>query len=312
MKRLLIDTDTATDDALALLIALKCEFAKVEAITIVAGNVDFEQEVENALYTLELSGVNYYVPVFKGCRRPLLRNLVKAEEVHGKDGMGESYFPKAKQRAEDLNALQALLDYSKRFEGELIIVALGPLTNLALASILDPNFPKRIKELYVMGGAVEAKGNITPVSEYNFFVDPEAAKIVLNSNFNLTLVDWNLCLKYGIIREEEYKEIVNLNTKGSDFYFKINRVVKEYSKKMGLEGLTHPDALAMCVALYPDIVKKKELKYVEVDLCEGLSRGMSIVDHNNILGKKGNAYICYEVDGKRFKDILMDTLRRIK
>ncbi len=307
MKRFLIDTDTATDDALALLMALKSKEVKVEAVTIVAGNVKFEQEVENALYTIELANADYYVPVYEGCKKPILRDLVTAEEVHGKDGMGESYLPKAKQRPEKMHAVNAIIRYAREFQRELTIVALGPLTNLALAITIERELPKLVKELYVMGGSV-GKGNITPVAEYNFYVDPEAAKIVLGSKFNLTLIDWELCINYGVIKDKEYEEIKSLKTKGSEFYCKITRVLREHDRKKGLEGMVHADALAMSIAINPGIAERKELRYVDIETQGELTRGMSVVAH--ISNREANALICYEANHDKFKDILIDALRK--
>src|SRR5262249_38129632 len=162
------------DDVFSLLLALRHPSARLEAITVVCGNVRFEQELENALYTVELAGRSGEVPVYPGCSRPLVGEWVGAEYVHGRDGRGDSGFPRARQRPEPRHAVDELVRRVNESPGELTILAQGPLTNLALAVRRDPELPRKVAQLYVMGGGI---GNITPAAEYNFFVDPEAAKI---------------------------------------------------------------------------------------------------------------------------------------
>ncbi|MCS7110064.1 MAG: nucleoside hydrolase, partial [Candidatus Caldarchaeum sp.] len=161
MLRLIIDSDTAGDDAVSILLALKWPGVKVEAVTVVCGNVEFGQQVENALYTVE-NFSDHYVPVYPGCSRPLLKSWTYADYVHGKDGMGENYFPKAKQRPENKHGVQALLELVNSSPSEYVIVAQGPLTNIATAILLDRNFVKNVKRLYVMGGFADGYGNMTP------------------------------------------------------------------------------------------------------------------------------------------------------
>jgi inosine-uridine nucleoside N-ribohydrolase len=189
VTRLIVDTDTAGDDVFSLLIALRHPGVAVEAITVCCGNVAFDQEVENALYTVEIAGRAGGVPVYAGCREPLLAEWVGAEYVHGQDGMGDSFFARAKQRPEPEHAVDELVRRIDESPGELTILAQAPLTNLALAVTRDPSIAGKVAHLYVMGGGV---GNITPAAEYNFYVDPEAARIVLNAGFPLTLFTWSL------------------------------------------------------------------------------------------------------------------------
>jgi len=184
MTRLIVDTDTAGDDVFSLLIALRHPNATLEAITVCCGNVAFEQEVENALYTVEMAGRAGEVPVYAGCPQPLIAGWVGAEYVHGQDGMGDSFFPRAAQRPEPGHAVDELVRRVNESPGELTILAQAPLTNLAAAVVRDPSIAQKVARLYVMGGG---DGNITPAAEYNFFVDPEAARIVLNAGFPLTL-----------------------------------------------------------------------------------------------------------------------------
>src|SRR5262245_12937699 len=166
--RLIIDTDTAGDDVTSLLIALRHPNAQLEAVTICNGNVAFDQQIENALYTIEQAGRD--VPVYPGCPRPLVAEPVDAAYVHGQDGMGGSFFPKPSLRPSFEHAVDELVRRVDESPGELTLLAQAPLTNIAAAVVRDPSLARNVKRLYVMGGGV---GNITPAAEFNFYVDPE-------------------------------------------------------------------------------------------------------------------------------------------
>jgi len=309
VKRFIIDTDTAGDDAISLLLALKWPGVKVEAVTVVCGNVEFWQEVENALFTVELFS-NYYVPVYPGCEKPLLKGWRYADYVHGKDGMGENYFPKAEQRPENRHAVQALIEFVNSSPGEITVIAQGPLTNIATAILVDRDFAKNVGKLYVMGGYADGFGNITPAAEYNFWVDPDAAKIVLHSGIRPVLVGWDIAVKYSVVSEEMHREIARWGTREADFFVKVNRRVVEYEKKaMGLAGSTHPDTITTAIAIEPKVAKRIEPRYVDVENQSELTRGMSVIDHLGVLGKEPNAEVCYEADEKLFKEMLFKILK---
>ena len=154
---LVIDTDTAGDDTVALLFALRSPRVDLKGITICAGNVPFGQEVENALYTVEIAGRSGQVPVYPGCHRPLLRSWETVENIHGVHGMGSAAFSKARQRPETLHAANALVDLANRHAGELVLCGIAPATNLAVALMLDPDLPKKVKRLYLMAGSNQAR-----------------------------------------------------------------------------------------------------------------------------------------------------------
>ncbi|MDJ0270956.1 MAG: nucleoside hydrolase [Aigarchaeota archaeon] len=309
MKRLIIDTDTAGDDTISILLALKWPGVRLEAVTVVAGNVEFWQEVENALYTVERFA-SYRVPVYPGCSRPLLKSWRYADYVHGKDGMGENYFPKARQRPENKHAVQALLELVNSSPGEYTIIAQGPLTNIATAILLDRDFVKNVARLYVMGGYADGFGNITPAAEYNFWVDPDAAKIVLESGIRPVIVGWDIALKYSVVSEEEHREIAGWGTSEADFFVKVNRKVVEFEKRVtGVAGSTHPDTITTAIAIEPRVGKRIEPRYVAVENESELTRGMSVVDHLGVLGKEPNADVCYEADGELFKKMLFSVLK---
>lgn len=185
---LLIDTDPGVDDALAILMALASEQHEVLGLCIAAGNVGLDHTTRNALSLLEVA--QREVPVFAGCDRPLLHPAADAAFVHGNDGFGDVSLPPPTRSAEAEHAALAILRFSHLHAGRLHLVALGPLTNLALAVRLDPSLPSRIDRLTVMGGAVTGRGNTTLSAEFNIGFDPEAAHIVMSSFAHFELVDW--------------------------------------------------------------------------------------------------------------------------
>src|SRR5690606_31582098 len=198
---LLIDTDPGVDDALALLMAFADPRHEVVGLTIAAGNVGLQHTVANALKLCEVLGRDD-VPVFAGCDRPLLHPAPDAANVHGRDGFGDVGLAPATRGAEPRHAAEAIIELSHRYDGRLLLVALGPLTNVALALRLDPTLPSRVARLVVMGGAVTGRGNITPSAEFNVFFDPEAAHIVFEAFERFDLCDWEATIAHGFLHAD--------------------------------------------------------------------------------------------------------------
>jgi purine nucleosidase len=179
VAHLLIDTDTASDDAVALLMALRHPGTEVEAITVVAGNVPLEQAVQNALYTREIAESE--APVYAGRPAPRQGLLRTAQFVHGQDGMGDIGLDLTGRSADEGDAVEVLIDRIRAWPGELVLVTLGPLTNVAEAFERAPDLASKLARLVMMGGTSDAVGNMSPVAEFNIWVDPEAARIVFAS-----------------------------------------------------------------------------------------------------------------------------------
>lgn len=310
MLRIVLDTDTAGDDCIAILMALRALNAKVEAITINCGNVDFEQQVENALYTIEFAGMGGRVPVYPGARHPLIREWRTVEDVHGEDGMGNSYFPKAKQRAEGKHAVDAIIELINSYPDEITFVEIAPMTNIALAIRKDPSIVKKIKHFYFMGGTNQYLGNITPAAEFNMWVDPDAAKIVLHSGMPITMVGWEICMRFGLIGPKEYELIESMGTREAEFFIAVNRQVRRFMReKRGIDATSCPDSITMAIVLNQDVATSVMKRYVDVDNESELSRGATIVDHFNVLGKAPNVNVVYEASQDRFRDMLYRLLR---
>ena len=318
-RKFIIDTDTASDDAVALLMALEWEDVEVEAVTIVSGNMPVEQGSINARYTIELCGKS--TPVYVGADKPLKKKREHAEWFHGPDGMGGMNYPPPKEKAQDGSAVDVLIEKFKEKPGEITLVTLGPLTNIALAINKDPSIVSCIKNIVVMGGASCSVGNVTPAAEYNIWCDPEAADIVFNSGHpNITMVGWELCRGDANLTEEEMEYVYSLKTSKGDFTIDCNKHALEANQNwLGDPGIGLPDPVAMSVALDDSVVVKQSRHNVKVVL-DGPSRGMTIVDQLHVgenepnidehwSNTTRNINICWELDSNKWKEVLYSTLK---
>lgn len=309
MLRIIHDTDTAGDDATALMMALKASNATLEAVTINCGNVSFGQQVENALYTIQVAGKSGKVPVYPGATHPLKRDWKTAEEVHGKDGMGDSRFPKADQRPERKFAVDAIVDIVNSSPGEITLVATGPMTNIALAVRQDPSISKKVKRLCFMGGTNQYIGNVTPAAEFNIWVDPDAAKIVLHSGMAITMVGWEICMRHGLVNRQELDQLAKMSTPEAKFFIAINRQAIEFTREVeGKDAAPCPDSMTMAIVLNPAVATDVRSKFVDVDDESEISRGATYVDHLNVLKRRSNADVVYSASEHLFKEMLFRML----
>lgn len=303
---LLIDTDPGVDDALALLMAFNDGRHHVVGLTVAAGNVGLVHTVRNALKLCEVAGRSD-VPVFAGCAEPLLHKSVDAAHVHGADGFGDNGFEPAVAQAQTEHAATAILRLSHEHAGELLLVALGPLTNLALALKLDPSLPSRIKRLVVMGGAVSAHGNITAASEFNIGFDPEAAHIVFEAFPKMDLADWEAVIGHGFLHEKA-EQWLRADSPRARFYEEISRQTRLWSADRRGDQWHSADALAMAFALQPEAAQTLVERPIAVELAGTLTRGATIVDWNRQHGRPDNARILMRYDQARFERLIEEAL----
>ncbi|MDF3980521.1 nucleoside hydrolase [Luteibacter sp. PPL201] len=302
---LLIDTDPGVDDALAILMAHA--HTDVAALTVAAGNVGLGHTVRNARTLVDLIGAT--TPVFAGCPSPLVRTPEEdAAFVHGADGFGDVGFPEPRHRAEAEHAALALIRLTREHPGELTLVALGPLTNLALAVRLDPSLPERVKRLVIMGGAVTGRGNTGKVpAEFNIGFDPEAAHVVFEAFPLFDLVDWEATVRHAF-PDALYDGWVAADDARARFFGQIFATARRFNAKHEREGFIAADALAMAVALDPGIVTRAETRHVAIELDGRLTRGATVVDWQDRLGGRPNARIVLEVDQARFGEMIRQAL----
>jgi purine nucleosidase len=319
-RPVLIDTDTASDDAVALIMAMRAPDVQVVAITTVAGNVPVEQSTRNALYVVELCGAQ--VPVYAGADKPLLRPYQNATWFHGSDGLGEHGYPAPHRAAEPLHAVDAIIQTVEGNPG-LVIVTLAPLTNLALALAKKPSIAAQVGRCVIMGGAPCCEGNVTPAAEYNIWVDPEAARMVMQSGMPIELIGWHLSRGESVLNQREIESIEAFKTKLAHFAMECNSHARRaYKIQTGEDGISLPDPIAICLALNPSVGTSWSEHYLDVETRSDLTRGMTVVDRLNVADdernlavwerviRKGNkAKVCWTLDAQRWKKALFEALR---
>ncbi len=318
MRHFIIDTDTASDDAVAILMALQWPDVVVDAITIVSGNMPVSQGSINARYVVELCGKE--TPVYEGCTRPLVREPFHAYYFHGPDGMGGMNYPPPARSAAPGHAVTQLVQRFAQAPGEITLVTLGPLTNIALALRLEPRLAGWVKQCYVMGGAACTVGNVTPAAEYNFWCDPEAARIVFHSGMPVLMIGWEVSRGEANLTLAEMESIVEMDTSRARFAIECNRHALASSLNLqGDPGLGLPDPVAMAVALNPDVCTRRSHHFVEV-ACDELARGMTIVDELRVTStppyrdpnwgpREPNIEVCWAIDAEKWKEGLRQTLQ---
>ncbi len=294
---LLIDTDPGVDDALALLMAFNDPRHEGVGLTIAAGNVGLPHTVANALKLCEVCEVA--VPVFPGAAAPLVLASVDAAHVHGSDGFGDTAYAPAARAPESEHAALAIVRLSHQHAGRLLLVALGPLTNLALALKLDPSLPQRIARCVVMGGAVTAHGNITTTAEFNIGFDPEAAHVVFSAFPRIELADWEAVLRHGLAHAD-VETWLQADSPRARFYSAISKHTRTWAKAGRGEHWHVADALAMALALQPEGALEMAERPLAVELAGTHTRGATVIDWNLRSGAASNAAILMRYDAARF------------
>ncbi|OKH99327.1 hypothetical protein A6A06_24980 [Streptomyces sp. CB02923] len=305
---LIVDTDTGSDDAVALLLAAASGLGDIRAVTTVAGNVPVETGTRNALISLETAG-RTDIPVHPGCARPMTRTLSSAQHVHGEDGMGDIGLPDPAAACQSSHAVEALLSCPREHPGELMLVTLAPLTNIAAALLRDPELFTRYRHVYCMAGAADLRGNISPTAEFNVWADPEAARIVTQAATpeNVTWIGWDVSRKDAVMTEADQRRLEQLGTPMATFAHRINRTVADWARDVtGLAGYDLPDPVAMAVALKPDLITEQEQAHVEISVADD-TRGQMIVDRR-VSAPAPNLTLVRRVDENGFKKLLFDTV----
>ncbi|MCC6905453.1 MAG: nucleoside hydrolase [Anaerolineae bacterium] len=308
MKRLIIDSDTGSDDAVALVMALKYPDTKVEAITVGFGNVPMEQGVQNAIYTVELCGAD--VPVYAGLDRPLIREGRTGQYVHGEDGMGDIGLPLSGKKPAPGHAVDVLIDTINRYAGDITLVTLGPLMNVAVALLRDPSIAHKVNDCVIMGGVGYGYGNVTPVAEYNIWADPEAAQIVFQSGMPLTMVGIDVNNKSAVFTEADSAALRGIGTPLAEFCVDIQaKLINYVSERTGIRSFSLPDPITMGVALDPFMATEVKNLFVNVELGDGYTRGQTVVDHLHVTGKAPNTKVVLDASREGFITMLHNAVR---
>jgi purine nucleosidase len=300
-RSIVIDTDTASDDAVALVLAVREPSVDVRAVTVVAGNVPLDLAVRNAIVTLDLAG-GAEIPLHAGRDRPLVRPLDTAQFVHGADGMGGADLPEPSRAPTSDDAVGALLDIAQHEPGRHDLVTLGPLTNIATALEHDPDFLTKFGHAYLMAGSPDGVGNVDALGEYNVWADPEAAAVVFAAPGAKTMIGWNISRNFAVMTDDEQAELAAVGSLGR-FAIDINGDVEQYCLDTGLAGFDLPDPIAMAVALDDSIITESTEEWLVVGL-DGPTRGCTIPDRR--YGRPApNIRVLWAVDEAAFKQRLL-------
>jgi inosine-uridine nucleoside N-ribohydrolase len=318
-RRVIFDTDPGIDDALALAFALRCPELQVEAITTVSGNVSVDLCTRNALLVLEALAVDNPPPVAQGADRPLTGEPVNASHVHGDDGLGgitritESdgapRYPAPRRTACSRHAVELILEIVGSNPREITLIAVGPLTNVALALERDPTTMRGLAALIVMGGSVSGIGNVTPTAEFNFYADAEAARQVLRAGFRTTLVGLDVTERTLLPKEDLEQHLAGSKSPAARFVADISRQYFAVAEaRRGHAACPLHDPLAVGVAIDPTFVRT-ELFEADVETEGALTTGMLIGDRRRVVPASGlpaRIEACVEVDVERFLGVFLD------
>jgi purine nucleosidase len=301
-RSLIIDTDTASDDAIALVLAMHDPQVNIRAITVVAGNVPLDWAVRNAIVTLDLCGGSD-IPVHAGRAKPAARELETAQFVHGEDGMGGASLPDPSRSPSGQDAVGVLLEIAASERGQHDLVTLGPLTNIGAALEVDPGFLTKFGHTYLMAGSPDGVGNMNELGEYNVWADPEAAAAVLAAEGIKTLIGWNISRQYAVITPNEQEQLRRSGPLGR-FAVSINVDVDRFARDTGLVGFDLPDPVAMAVALDDSIVEEATDEWLVVGRDEP-TRGCTIPDRR-FQRRAPNTRVVWKVDEVAFKERLFE------
>lgn len=304
VERIILDVDPGIDDALAILLALRSPELKVEGLTTVSGNVDVEQCTKNALKIVEKSGE--HVKVYRGYAFPFVKEYVDARDTHGEDGLGETFFGESSLQAEKEHAVDFILQSVEKYPGEIVIVALGPLTNIAAAIQKAPETMQKIKRIVLMGGTAKRHGNCSPVAEYNFWVDPDAANVVMHAGLDITM--FGLDVTHRIIFTPGLREVVKqFNAELSSFVFDITQFYVDFHwEQEKTLGCVINDPLVIASLIDPSIVQAFPA-HVAVETT-GPAIGQSVVDFLQFNTHPSQTKVCMEVNPRQFFEIFLKRL----
>ena len=307
MRKVIIDTDTASDDAVALIMAFMEKDFNILAVTVVAGNVPLDIAVQNALYTRELCKADH-IPVYAGLAKPILRELETAQNVHGCDGLGDIGLPLQGRSPADGHAVDVLIQLINQNPGEIDLITLGPLSNIAVALLREPSLANKVKRCYMMGGSGNHIGNVSPLAEFNIWADPEAAKVVFDSSMPITMVGIDANVRSAFFNQQDIDTILAIGTEKAQFAINIQGTLNTFIQGLyDFNGFDLPDPLTMAVAIDPSYCKT-EASAVHVITSDGLGRGMTVIDKKGYYGEKNLVDVAIDVDRARFLEILHNAL----
>lgn len=308
-KRILFDTDPGIDDSCAILLALASPELSLEGLSIIHGNCSMEQATINALSVLELANADH-IPVAKGCELPLVQPSLLAPETHGDTGLGYAKLPAPRARPIGQHAIDFLIEKILSAPGEITLVAIGPLTNVALAIRQEPRLVQAIREIIIMGGALRHEGNTTALGEFNTYVDPHAAQIVYQAGITATLVPLDVTYQC-ILTPDDVNRLLKIDSPITKFIADATRFYMEFHDEyQKIEGCVINDPLALALTFAPELCTYQELP-VDVDLSGGISLGKTVADFYNYSKKPANMKVALGVRARGFIELFVERLEKL-
>ena len=304
--RILFDTDPGIDDACAILLALASPELSVEGLSVVHGNCSLDQATTNALSVLELAQAGA-IPVARGCALPLVQPSLLAPETHGNTGLGYAQLPEPRARPVVQHGSDFLIEKILSSPGEITLVAIGPLTNVALAIRQEPRIVPAIKELIIMGGAIRYEGNTTALAEFNTYVDPHAAHIVYHAGMPTTLVPLDVTYQC-VLTKADIQRMRHIDSPITKLVEEATRFYMEFHDEFqSIDGCVINDPLALALAFAPDLCTYREMP-VDVDISGGISMGKTIGDFYNYGRKPANLKVALGVKPREFMDLFVERI----
>lgn len=308
-KRILLDTDPGIDDSLAILLALASPEIELEGLSVVHGNSSAAQCGINALSVLEL-GAGGHIPVHGGCELPLVQPSLLAPETHGAGGIGYARLPAPKKGLGRQHASDFLIERILAAPGEISLVCIGPLTNVALAIRKEPRIVSLVKEVFVMGGAIRHEGNTTPLAEFNTYVDPHAAQMVFHAGMPITLTPLDVTYQC-IFLKQDLRRLTQIASPVVDFIADATRFYMEFHDEyQNIDGCVINDPLTMALTFQPELCDYQDL-YVDVDLSGGVSMGKTFADFYHMTGKTANIKVALGVRPRDFMELFLERMEKL-
>ncbi|GAB4462462.1 MAG: nucleoside hydrolase [Anaerolineales bacterium] len=308
-KRILLDTDPGIDDALAILLALASPELSLEGVSVVHGNCSLEQATKNGLSVLELAGAGH-IPLARGCELPLVQPSLLAAETHGDTGLGYAKLPEPRIQPIGQHGSDFLIEKALSNPGEITLVAIGPLTNVALAIRKEPKFARSLKEIIIMGGAIRHEGNATALAEFNTYVDPHAAHIVFHAGIPTTLVPLDVTYQC-LLTAQDVARLLNIRSPITKFIKDATDFYMEYHDAwQGIQGCIINDPLALALTFAPGLCDYQSLP-VDVDISGGVSMGKTFADFYNYQKKPANMRVALGVRARDFIELFLERMERL-
>jgi len=308
-KHIVLDTDPGIDDSLAILLALASPEIVLDGISAIHGNASTAQVTTNALSILELANAGH-VPVYKGCELPLVQPALVSPETHGNTGLGYAKLSAPLNQARVQHGSDYLIEQIMSHPKEITLVAIGPLTNVAMAIRKEPRIVENVKEVFIMGGAIRHQGNTTPLAEYNTYVDPHAAHMVFHSGMPMTLTPLDVTYQC-IFTTDDLNRLLKIDSPITKFIADSTRFYMEFHDEyQKIDGCVINDPMTLALTFMPEICDYESL-YMDVDISSGVGLGNTFADFYNYDKKAPNMKVALGVRPRMFMELFLERMEKL-